>query len=38
VIVKQRAMQQFSRGLKIGDQVDITFTDALAVSVVPPGH
>lgn len=35
VMVRQPAMQEFIRTLKVGDQVDVTFTEAVAVSIVP---
>jgi hypothetical protein len=33
VAVRQPAMQDFLRTLKVGDKVDITFTEAVAISV-----
>jgi hypothetical protein len=35
VAVRQPALQEFLRTLKVGDEVDVTFTEALAVSVEP---
>ena len=35
VQVKSPEMQQFIRGLKRGDTVQVTFTDSLAVEVLP---
>ena len=35
VAVRQPAMQDFLRTLKVGDEVDITFTEAVAISVEP---
>jgi hypothetical protein len=35
VMVQQPAMRDFIRTLKVGDQVDVTFTEAIAVSVTP---
>jgi hypothetical protein len=35
VAVRQPAMQDFLRTLKVGDEVDITFTEAVALSVEP---
>ena len=31
-------MQSFLRTLKVGDEVDLTYTEALAVSVEPTGN
>ena len=35
VAVRQPAMQDFLRTLKVGDEVEVTFTEAVAVSVEP---
>ena len=35
VAVRQPAMQEFLRTLKVGDEVEVTFTDAVAISVEP---
>ena len=35
VTVRQPAMQELLRTLKIGDEVDVTFTEAVAISVEP---
>jgi hypothetical protein len=35
VAVRQPAMQEFLRTLKVGDEVEVTFTEAVAVSVEP---
>jgi hypothetical protein len=35
VAVRQPGLQDFLRTLKVGDEVDVTFTEALAVSVGP---
>lgn len=35
VKVQQPVMREFLRTLKVGDEVDVTFTDAVAVSVEP---
>jgi hypothetical protein len=35
VTVQQPAMREFLRTLKVGDEVDVTFTEAVAVSVEP---
>jgi hypothetical protein len=35
VAVREPAMQDFLRTLKVGDEVDVTFTEAAAISVEP---
>ena len=35
VAVRQPAMRDFLRTLKVGDEVEVTFTEAVAVSVEP---
>ena len=35
VAVRQPAMQDFLRTLKVGDEVEVTFTEAVAISVEP---
>jgi len=35
VAVRQPAMQEFLRTLKVGDEVEVTFTNAVAISVEP---
>jgi hypothetical protein len=35
VVVRQPAMREFLRTLKVGDEVEVTFTEAVAVSVEP---
>jgi hypothetical protein len=35
VAVRQPAMREFLRTLKVGDEVEVTFTAAVAVSVEP---
>jgi len=37
VAVKSPNMVQFMRTLKPGDQVDVTYTESLAINVVPAG-
>ena len=36
MIVREPEMQEFARTLKAGDEVDVTFVEAVAVSVVEP--
>ncbi len=37
ITVRDPGMQDFLRGLKVGDQVAITYTEALAIAVKPAG-
>lgn len=38
VIVQEPQMQEFARGLNPGDEVEVTFTEAIAVAVVEPAQ
>jgi len=37
VVVEKPEMQQFARGLKPGDEVEVTFTEAVAIGIVETG-
>jgi hypothetical protein len=38
VVVKKPEMQEFARGLKAGDKVEVTFTEAFAIGVIETGY